>query len=114
MNVHQIFDIRIDNYNYFKDSILVTSGYYDGGWCESATSYNNDSTIIRYKVLYEHDNRTIRIDCNRSKLPPGSTCVMTYRNKVIATFPRDQFELQSETARFMYERKMNEIDRALK
>ncbi|WP_317897447.1 hypothetical protein [Aurantibacillus circumpalustris] len=114
MNVHQIYDLRVDNYYYGKDTILIKSGYWGGGWFESTTYYNADSSIIKYKVIYDKETKEICIDCNRRKNKFDSSCKMTYRNKLILTFPHDKFGLESERATFMYEFEKKQIDDSYK
>jgi hypothetical protein len=109
INVHQIFNIRVDNYYYGKDTILIKSGFYSGGWNESTMYYNSDSSIIIYKRNYD-DNKEICITCDRKKNRFEKSCNVTYRKKLIKSFPHDQFEIELEKSDFMYGREKKLID----
>lgn len=93
-NVHQIYERRVDNYYYGKDTILIKSGVWDGGWKEAMIYYNSDSTIIKYTISYDKGLRDICIECDKNKKPNSTSCAMTYRKKLIKTFPYDQFEIE--------------------
>jgi len=113
-NVHQVFEQRVDSYYYGRDTVLIKSGFYDGGWCESITCYNSDSSTIKHKVTYDNNSKTIFIACDRRKNKYSVSCKMTYRNQIIKTFAHDKFELESEKATFMYDRELKQIDKNIK
>lgn len=114
MNVHSIYDLRVDNYYYGKDTILIKSGYWAGGWRESTTYYNADSSIIKYKVIYDDGTKDICIECNKRKNKYASSCKMTYRNKFIKTFSYDKFEIEKEECVEMYHLQKKQIDDSYK
>jgi hypothetical protein len=93
-NVHLIYERRIDNYYYSKDTILIKSSYADRGWKESVIYYNSDSSIIKYRLTFDREQKDICIECNKNKKPYSTNCIMTYRKKIIKKFPYEQFEIE--------------------
>jgi hypothetical protein len=110
-NVHLIYERRVDNYYYGKDTILIKSEFADRGWTKSMIYYNSDSSIIRYTYSYENGLRDICIECDKNKKPYSKSCVITYRKKLIKTFPYDQFKNELLNSEFMYSREKTIIDR---
>ena len=80
-NVHQIYERRIDNYYYSKDTLLIKSGFWERGWNESMIYYNADSSIIKYTINYDKGLKDISIECDKNKEPNSTNCIMTYRKK---------------------------------
>jgi hypothetical protein len=107
MNVHQIFDARVDNYYYGKDTILIKSETWT---TESTTYYNADSSIIKYKAIYDKGTKEICIDCNSQNNKLESICKMTYKNKLIKTFPRYKFDVERDICTYSYDFETKQID----
>ena len=111
-NVHQIYERRLDTYYYSSDTNLIMSRFLNGGSNESMLYYNSDSSIIKYTNVYDKGLKDICIECNKNNTPSSTNCTMTYRKKLIKTFPYNQFEIELDKSYFMYGREKAIIDKA--
>lgn len=111
-NVHLIYQLRIDNYAYNNDTIIIKSGFWDGGWKETTQCYYSGNSKIRYSITYDKGVKDLCIECDKSKKPKSNSCKMTYRKKLIKKFPLDQFEIELGKSDFMYNREKAIIDRS--
>jgi hypothetical protein len=102
-NVHLIYITRKDNYYYSKDTIIVTSGFENGGWNKSTLYFNSDSSIIKSTSLAPNDKFPICIECDKNGLI-NEECKMTYRNRIIKKFPFEKFESEFYGSFFMHTR----------
>jgi hypothetical protein len=111
-NVHLIYLTSKENYYYSKDTILITSGFANGGWNESTLYFNADSSIIKSTSLSPNDKFPICIECNKNRLK-GKECTMTYRNNKIKEFSYDQFDLEFSRSFIVYIREKKIINNSL-
>ena len=109
-NVHQVYERRIDNFYYSKDATLIKSVYSDGGWNETNTYFNSDSTVIRYSHFLPKTDYPLIINCDK-KLPIDKQCQLTYREKILKVFPIDRFEIEKELVTINYLREIKLIDK---
>ena len=90
-NVHLIYALRTTDYYYSKDTILVTASFLDGGINKSRIYYNADSTII-HSSSYLVNGDTLNIKCEKNNSP--NSCLITYRDNLIKSFPKENFEIE--------------------
>jgi hypothetical protein len=109
-NVHLIYECRIDNFFYSKDSTLIKSTYADGGWNETTTFFNSDSTEIKYSHVLPKVEYPLIITCDK-KLPNDQQCQTTYRENELKVFPFARFEIEKELLRIDYLRDIKLIDK---
>lgn len=111
-NVHLIYETRIDNYYYSKDTILITSGFGEGGWNETTLYFNSDSSIIKSTSLSPNEKFPICIECNKEGVI-GKECTMIYRNEKVKKFPYEQFDMEFHGSFINYKREKKIIDNKL-
>jgi hypothetical protein len=111
-NVHLIYEDRRDNYYYSEDTIMITSGFAEGGWNESTLYFNADSSIIKSTSLPRDEKFPICIACNKNgKI--GKECIMTYRNGKIKEFSYQQFDIEFFNSFYDYIREKKTINHKL-
>jgi hypothetical protein len=107
-NLHLIYPISEEDYEYYGDTVRITS------WSPKSTIvvvHNQDSTLLMSEILVTKEKYSIIIKCSKLK----GQCEMTYRGKLIKSFSISDFEIEQEAASLMvYQRKMRLIDRDLK
>jgi hypothetical protein len=108
-NVHMIYITRKENYYYSADTIMITSGFAQGGWNESTLYFNADSSIIIATSLTPDVEFPICIDCNKNG-STGKECVMKYRNEKIKEFPYEKFVTEFYGSLIDYKREKKIID----
>jgi hypothetical protein len=111
-NAHLVYVLRRDNYYYSEDTVLITSGFANGGWNESTLYFNADSTIIKSTSLSPNEKFPICIECNRNG-EKGKECIMTYRNETIKFFSFDHFDMEFYSSFIDYNREKKSINEKL-
>ncbi len=111
-NMHMIYITRKESYYYSADTIMITSGFAEGGWNESTLYFNADSSIIKSTSLSPDERFPICIECNKNG-EIGKECTMTYRNEKIKEFSSDRFDLEFHSSFIDYKREKKIIDNKL-
>jgi hypothetical protein len=91
-NVHLIYISKEESYNYEGDSIIVNI---DNGKWKSRVCYNEDSTIIKSKIISIEDIYPIHIFCDERN-QSNRECIIKYRGKILKHFRFDFFKIELE------------------
>ena len=109
-NQHNVYVVSKKHYSQKLDTIILTNEMIFDGTSVTKTLNNKNSNFISYTRLFENEDYPLRINCEAIS-SDSITCKLRYKDCLIKTFSRSDFEFEKEVFEInaFREIKFNEI-----